>query len=379
MPRKFGLAHFLQSDSGMTQSPQFYQPPFCPNPQCKHHSNPRAWAFKKAGFHVRSHPPQRVQRYQCLTCRRSFSYQTFQTSYWLKRPDLLFSVFYRSVSGSGFRQIARELAVSPQTVSGQTSRLGRHCLLFQQQYRHQATVDEPLVADGFESFEYSQYFPCHFHLVVGAHSHFLHAFTDSELRRKGRMTDYQKRRRASLEASVGRPDPKSIRREFAELLKLLPGNGPIELHTDEHRAYPRALKDLNRSISHQTTPSKRPRTSRNPLFPVNLVDLLIRHSGANHKRETIAFSKRRQGAAERLAIFQVWRNFLKHFSERRSSATPAQRLGLLDRRLSLEEVLRDRLFPARTVLPERLMRYYRREIPTRCIPNGTMHRLKYAF
>ena len=88
-----------------------------------------------------------------MTCERSFSYQTFQTSYWLKRPDLLYPVFYRSVSGSGFRQIARELAVSPQTVSHQTSRLGRHCLLFQGQYRAQAAIDEPLVADGFESFE----------------------------------------------------------------------------------------------------------------------------------------------------------------------------------------------------------------------------------
>ena len=216
-------------------------------------------------------------------------------------------------------------------------------------------------------------------MVVGADSHLLHAFTDSELRRKGRMTDYQKRRRERLEASVGRPDPKSIRREFAELLRLLPGDGPIQLRTDEHPAYPQALKDLDRPVSHQTTSSKRPRSSRNPLFPVNLVDLLIRHSCANHERETIAFSKRRQGAAERLAILQVWRNFLEHFSERRRGRTPAQRLGLLDRRLSLQEVLEDRLFPARVVLPERSMRYYRREIPTRCIPNGTIHRLRYAF
>jgi len=35
---------------------------------------------------------------------------------------------------------------------------------------------------------------------------------------------------------------------------------------------------------------------------VNLADLLLRHTGANHKRETIAFSKRRQGALYRVAI-----------------------------------------------------------------------------
>ena len=249
----------------MTRSPESYRPPFCPNPECEYHSTPTGCRFKNVGFPVRAHPPQRVQRYQCLTGRRSFSYQTFLTSDWLKRPDLLYPIFYRSVSGSGFRQIARELEVSPQTVSGQTSRLGRHCLLFQEKYRQQAALDEPLVAHGFESFEYSQYYPCHFHLVVGANSHFLHAFTDSELRRKGRMTDYQKRRRQRLEASVGRPDPKSIRREFAELLRLRPGDGPIQLRTDEHRASPQAVQDLKRPTSHHSgLPTDRTLPTRSP-------------------------------------------------------------------------------------------------------------------
>jgi hypothetical protein len=313
-----------------------------------------------------------------LSCRVSFSFQTFQTTYWLRRPDLLPTIFHRSLSCSAFRQIARELSVSPSTVMRHCERLGRHCLLFQQHFRENARADEPLVADGFESFEYSQYHPCHFHLVVGSRSHFLHVFTDSELRRKGRMTAAQRRRREQLEKALGRPDPKSIEKEMAEALTLVPGKGPIELHTDEHPAYRRALGRLVRRIRHRVTPSKQARTTGNPLFPVNLADLLIRHSGANHKRETIAFSKRRQGAAERLAIFQVWRNFVKVFSERRGGGTPAQRLGLLAHRLTVGEVLEHRLFPSRVALPERLLRYYRREIATRRIPGGRRHRLAYA-
>jgi hypothetical protein len=46
-------------------------------------------------------------------------------------------------------------------------------------------------------------------------------------------------------------------------------------------------------------------TTQNPLFPVNLADLLLRHSSVNHKRETLAFSKRRQGALYRVAIWVV--------------------------------------------------------------------------
>ena len=83
-----------------------------------------------------------------------------------------------------------------------------------------------------------------------------------------------------------------------------------------------------RTLTHATTRSTVARTPHNPLFPVNLLDLLIRHSSANHKRETIAFSKRRQSAAERLFVLVVWRNYLKSFSERKRDATPAQRLGI---------------------------------------------------
>ncbi|MBD3160653.1 MAG: hypothetical protein GF346_00795 [Candidatus Eisenbacteria bacterium] len=105
----------------------------------------------------------------------------------------------------------------------------------------------------------------------------------------------------------------------------------------------------------------------------------MRHSGSNHKRETIAFSKRRQAAAERLAIFQVWRNYMKSFSERKQDATPAQRLSLREGKLTVKELLGRRLFPARVRLPERLMRYYRREVKTRQVANGRRHKLLYAF
>jgi len=355
-------------------------PPFCPNPSCAFHRDPRGWPFKRKGFFVRRAAPHRIQRYRCSHCRRSFSSQTFAASYWLRRPSLLPVIFLRLLACSAYRQIARELRVSPTTVLRQTARLGRHCLLFHEALRPKAPPGEPLVVDGFESFEFSQYTPVHFHLAVGASSHFVYGFTDSELRRKGRMTDAQRERRALLEARLGRPDPKSIEREMAALLEVVvPPGAAVELRSDEHPAYPRALRRLpDRSFRHTVTSSRRSRTVHNPLFAVNLADLLIRHSSANHKRETIAFSKRRQSAAERLAILLVWRNTMKSFSEKRQDASPAQRLGLLPRRLQVEDVLSRRLFPTRIELPPRWAAYYWREIPTRAIASPARHRAHYA-
>ena len=356
------------------------RPPFCPTPACRFHTDPRGWRVKRKGFFVREAAPHRVQRYLCSQCRRSFSSQTFATTYWLKRPDLPRQLFLRLLSCSAYRQIARDLRIAPTTVLRQVERLGRHCLLFHERLRPKHAIGESLVVDGFESFEFSQYTPVHFHTAVGADSHYVYGFTDSELRRKGRMTAAQRRRRAQLEFHFGRPDPRSIEREMAALVALVvPAGSRIGIHSDDHPAYPRAFARIpDRSIEHATTRSTVPRTPTNPLFPANLLDLLIRHSSANHKRETIAFSKRRQSAAERLFVLVVWRNYLKSFSERRRDATPAQRLGILARRISVEEVLATRLFPSRVGLPERWALYYWRSTPTRRISNGRVHRLRYA-
>jgi hypothetical protein len=321
-----------------------------------------------------------VQRYRCCHCHRHFSDQTFRTTYWLRRPELLLPVFHRLLGCSGFRQIAREFAVSPSTIAAHAARLGRHCLLFHQLHRPRGPLGEPLVLDGFLSFEYSQYHPTAFHLAVGAHSHFLYGFTDSELRRSGRMTRRQRARRAWLEARLGRPDPRSTEREVAALLAIVAAAPQtLELRSDDHRDYPRALARLpHLTVRHQVTSARRPRTVRNPLFPVNLLDLLIRHGSANHKRETIAFSKRRQSAAERLAVLLVWRNHIKWVSERRHRDTPAMRLGLDERPRAAGEVLRQRLFPARCHLPPRWARYYWREVPSREIPHPSRHHRRYA-
>ena len=117
--------------------------------------------------HVRNGIVRGLQRYRCETCRRRFGDQTFSTTYWLKRPDLLVPVFHRLVGCSGFRQIAREFGVSPQTIGRVSRRLGRHALLYHEQNRPHGPLEEPLALDSFVTFEYSQFYPTSFHVAVG--------------------------------------------------------------------------------------------------------------------------------------------------------------------------------------------------------------------
>ena len=365
----------------MPNAPASPAPPFCPNPACAFHNGPTtSWHWVRDGYFRRQREPYRVQRFRCCHCRRHFSAQTFEESYWLRRPDLLVPIFHRLVGCSCFRQIAREFGVSPQTIATHAARLGRHCLLFHEQMRPKGPITEPLVLDTFVSFEYSQYHPTGFHLLAGKTSHFFYGFTESELRRSGSMTAEQKKKRARLEKEHGRPDPRSVEKEVVDLLQIaLVRTGAVKLHSDDHQDYPRALKRLSHiAFDHDPISSREARTPKNPLFAVNLLDGLIRHSSANHKRETIAFSKRRQSAAERLFVMLAWRNYIKPFSERKRGASPAMRLGLLDHRLTVEELLAKRLFPTRIALPGRWAKYYWRQTPTRMIPRAVEHRRVYA-
>jgi transposase-like protein len=358
------------------------RPPHCPNPACDFHVRTRGWRFKRKGFFHRQRRPRRVQRYLCQRCGRTFSSQTFSTTYWLKRPELLRMLFFRTLACSGNRQIARELGVSHATVQRQVERLGRHCLLIHEHLRPREAPREPVVLDGFRTLESGHYWPFDLNHVVGV-SHFVYGFNDAELRRSGSMRPGQRRHRDRLEARHGRPDRRATRRAVEELVgRIVPPGGEVVLRSDDHPGYPWALARLRargRTIHHETTSSKAARTPRNPLFPVNLADLLLRHSGSNHKRNTIAFSKRRQGAMHRMAIFTVWRNYVKSVSERRCDAPPGVALGVIERALRVEEVVGRRLFPFRFRLRGWLARCYGGRIPTRCLPGGGVrHRLRYA-
>ena len=365
----------------MEPTPRPFVPPFCPRSSCRYHACPDGWRYARHGHYARQCAPHLIRRFRCGHCRVTFSSQTFATSYYLKRPELQEPLFFRLLACSGHRQIAREARCAPTTAMRQSARLGRHALLFLARHRPPGPLAEPLVVDGFESFAFSQYQPLHLNVAVGATSHYAYGFTHARLRRKGRMSERQRRRRAQLEARHGRADPKAIERGMAQLLALAaPQPQALTVRSDEHPAYPRALRRLaGYAIRHECTPSVAARTTGNPLFPVNLLDLLLRHNNAHLKRESIAFAKRHQAVIERAALLLLWRNFSKPFSETHGGGTPAMRLGLRATPLSPRELLKERLFPARVPLPQPWAEYYGRLEDTPGIANPVRHTLKRAF
>jgi len=88
-------------------------------------------------------------------------------------------ILMKTTGGMANRQIARDLEVAPETVNRHISRLGRHCLLFHSLMMQNSPPVGEVVVDGFESFEFSPYFPIHHLVAVVKDTDFFIYFTDA--------------------------------------------------------------------------------------------------------------------------------------------------------------------------------------------------------
>lgn len=375
---------------------QDFQPRFCPWPKCAQHRGRGAgFRYQRAG-HYTTRRGRRVPRFRCGACRRGFSRQTFATSYYLKRPELLLRVAAGLVAGSAHRQLARSFGCAPSTVTRMAARLGRHALLLLARALEEMRggVGEPLVLDHFETFECCQDLPFGVATLVGSVSWFVYALDPAPHARSGRRSPVQQRR---LERRPSRRRYGGYRGSASRVLevvrRLKDPSTPLELRADDHEAYrwaatrheamgwlrlrsfpnpPRGPKGSPRS------PEARARD--NALFPVDSLHQLLRHTLAHHRRETIAFGRRLNALMERLFLTAVWRNFIKGRSERcPDRRTPAMLLGLTDTPWTWRRLLARRLFPERECPPPIWTHLYRRHWITPVLPANTLHHLSNAY
>ena len=367
-----------------------FQPRHCPWRGCAEHRRRHpGYRFRRHGYFSTARR-RRIPRFRCKTCKRTFSRQTFSVSYYRKRPELLHRVAAGLVAGSALRQIARSLECAPNTVARISAHLGRHAMLLHARAldRLRGRLEEPVVFDHFETFEFTQDYPFGVGTAVGAESWFIYGLDPAPHRRAGSRSPVQQRRlrsrpkralRGGLEAST--------RRILDGLCELQVPDRPLQLRFDAHPSYKRAVgghRQRHRLLtSTYANPVRGPKGSPRSkqaierdraMFPVDLLHSILRHSLAHHRRETIAFTRRINAAMERLALTALWRNFIKKRSERRASApSPAVELGLAETRWSWKRAFSRRLFYDRCTLREPWPQLYRREWTTPALPANAGH------
>ena len=183
---------------------QQFLPPYCPWPECEQHLIDSGFRYKRSGFYPRLGDSRRVQRYLCKSCGGTCSQPTFSCTYYAKRPRLQAHVAACLNGGSAHRQIARTLDCAPSTVTRLSAKLGRHALLLQAlALEHLDGIHEPIVADHFETFTYSQLEALGIATAVGSQSWFIYDAEPAPHRRGGKVTRAQKERAKRS----GRPGP----------------------------------------------------------------------------------------------------------------------------------------------------------------------------
>ncbi|MBN1241234.1 MAG: hypothetical protein JXA15_00850 [Spirochaetales bacterium] len=299
-------------------------PPFCPRQGCVHHGVPERTDWFESDGHHETAAFGSVPRFRCKACGRSFSTQTFSVDYYAKKVvdyrelELLLS---SSMSG---RSLGRHFLLSPNSVQNRVDRLSRQALAVHSALRGFANPAEPVVVDGFQSLDRSQYFPNNITLSVSSGSLFLLEATHATLRRSGAMTEVQKRRREAMESKINY-EPHALARSFTEILDQLakerpPGpTRPLVLVTDLKKEYTHAFdrhafgslaKD---QVKRVLVSSRSARTRSNPLFPVNYWDRELRKDQAAHRRETACHCRSAANGMARFWCYARYHNYRKRY------------------------------------------------------------------
>lgn len=301
-------------------------PPFCPNPRCAHHHDSEvqyALYWRPFGYYM-TKVVGPVRRFKCRACGKGFSERTFSIDYYTKRT-LDYREIHRAISQSeSVSSVSRHLSCTEDSVQNRIDRLARSCLALQSGVVERISLSEHLVADGFESFDRSQYFPNQINLLLGKSSQFLYGFTHMNMRRKGRMSPSQKETRKKYDASW-KPKRGALLSSFARLLSIIPAIWDraavtgLELWTDEHKTYPRALEKVSAlsealasgELEHKTVSSRAKRTKRNPLFSVNYYDRELRKDLAAFRRESTCYTRNASNGLMRFSLHMVYHNYRK--------------------------------------------------------------------
>ena len=290
-------------------------PPFCPNPSCTNHTwqPKRTWFWKAGHYHTNAFGT--IQRFICLACFHRFSSQSFSIDYFVKKKINYHIIDKQLRSTGSIRDLSRDLHCSTDTVINRISRLAKNAIAVHTQLCATAPYQEDLVADGFESFCVSQYYPNNITLLAGKQSQYLYFANYCTLRRKGRMRESQKRMREELEKRW-KGEPQALKKAFDEVVASIPAVfGTQKLYTDEKSEYVRSVmqRDVGKPITHVRISSKLARTVSNQLFSVNYLDREIRKDCANHVRETVCFARDVNNCMERLWVYFVYHNYRKRY------------------------------------------------------------------
>ena len=320
-----------------------FRPPRCPNLACAKHRHPDPKRIIRWGSFSTRCRDRREPRFRCTECRKTFSRQTFRHDYRDRRPDLNELLFHLLTSGVGLRQAARVLEVNPATVQKKMRKLSRTCRLLHENLCVKLPPGRSFLMDEEESYEQASIRPLTVPILIERSNWFVVATGVGSIRRLAPKGTARRKRQDRDEKKLGRRRDQSrecVKKVLVALRQRT--SGRVELLTDQKSSYATLAREVfGGDIVHATTSGLAPRTTRNPLFPINVTIAMSRDNCSRLRRRSWLVSKLAKWLRGHLSIFTVFRNYVRRrFNRDKRRDTPARLLGLLPRQLYRPEVVR---------------------------------------
>src|SRR5262245_27796122 len=325
-----------------------FTPPRCPNRRCRMHGNPLPRFYIRRGSYLASCRPVPVPRFQCRSCERNFSRQTFRLDYRDHRPECNVQLFQLLISGCGLRQCGRIVQLSVRSVQRKFRKVARAMRQLNRNLLRSLpdTAHRTFLLDEIETFEHSSIMRLTVPVLIERESLAVLAVDVGPIRRVPRRGSHRQRWLARHELKHGSRGDRSracVRRVLGRLRRLW-GQRPGLLQTDEKALYGALLRrqwpESPATMAHETTPSRLPRTVCNPLFPINLTDAMLRDNNGRLRRRTWLVSKLGKYLRSQLELFVAYRNWHRprtNFDV--AERTPGVVLGLAERPFEFGEML----------------------------------------
>lgn len=317
-----------------------FVPAICPHDDCGASSSPDRPFFQRWGSYRAACRNHAVPRFRCRSCKRTFSRQTFRYDYRQKKPHLDPDLLQLFVSGVGIRQAGRVLGVTRTTVTRKFSRIGAHCRWFHDDIARGISGHLHLQFDELETFEHCRLSkPVTMGTLIEADTRFIIEQGNGAIRPGGRKSSQARRliARHGVRPAESRACVAAIfRRGSARIGK----DAAVVLTTDRKTSYVPIAKEFlgDRLRRHSRHSGKLPRGPNSPLFPINHTNAMWRDNLSRLRRRSWLASKKRSCLDLHAWIFVVYRNYIRpRFNG--EAETPAQRLGLVGRALTVQDVL----------------------------------------
>jgi hypothetical protein len=284
-----------------------------------------------------------VPRFRCSTCRKGFSRQTFRADYRDRKPAANVGVFQLLSSGVGLRQTARLTGLGVHAVQCKFRKISRVLRGLNRNLLQRLPRGRTFLFDELETYEDLSILTLTVPVLIEKESRLVVATGTAPTRRVHKRGSERQRWLAAHEQAhgkrrdYGRASVAGAFRRFRHLL----GGEAAKLITDEKALYGSLCRRLfGGQVEHRRYSSQLLRDTRNPLFPINHTEAMLRDNCGRLRRRSWLVSKRGRYLRLQLELFTAYRNWHRRRRNRDDAGlTPGVVLGLVPRRLEWKEML----------------------------------------